>query len=344
MTSQVSAQTVKHTVKSGDTLYEIALENSIKTEKLRQANGLKKGEVLKIGRILTIPTGKHPSEKSISTYKVKKGDALSLIAQKYGTDVKTLKSLNHLKSDVLRAGSTIKVPGIGAKEKKSIQTATYRIKSGDALYTVAKKYGTDVKTLQKINKMKGTRITAGQTIKVPAAGGTKTYQAKKQKSSKNFVASISSNPAVTKGEKSSWNPLEKFFSAKKTDQPKSKKIIEVAKTKLGNKYVWGAVGTKGTFDCSGFTKYCYKKNGIEIPRTSIMQSKYGKFVKRSELKKGDLIFFDTSKRRKGYVNHVGIYMGDNKFIHASSAGKKVIITSLKKPFYSQRYMGARRPS
>ena len=118
----------------------------------------------------------------------------------------------------------------------------------------------------------------------------------------------------------------------------------MAKKKLGRRYVWGATGTKNTFDCSGFTKYVYKKNGIDIPRTSINQSKYGKYVSRKNLKKGDLIFFDTSKRRKGYVNHVGIYLGNGKFIHASSAKKKVVITSLNKNFYSQRYKGARRPS
>jgi cell wall-associated NlpC family hydrolase len=120
------------------------------------------------------------------------------------------------------------------------------------------------------------------------------------------------------------------------------KMIKLAKNKLGRKYVWGAVGQKNTFDCSGLTKYVCKKNGITIPRRAIQQSKYGKYISRKNLKPGDLIFFDTSKRRKGYVNHVGIYIGNNQFIHASSAKKKVIITSLNKNFYSQRYKGARR--
>ena len=124
---------------------------------------------------------------------------------------------------------------------------------------------------------------------------------------------------------------------------KCKKITKDAKKKLGKRYVWGASGTKNTYDCSSFTKYVYRKNGISIPRTSINQSKHGKYVKRKDLKKGDLIFFDTSKRRKGYVNHVGIYLGNNKFIHASSAKKKVVVSSLSK-FYGQRYKGARRPS
>jgi cell wall-associated NlpC family hydrolase len=131
---------------------------------------------------------------------------------------------------------------------------------------------------------------------------------------------------------------------KDKNSDKCQRITSVAKTKLGKRYVWGASGNKNTYDCSSFTKFVYKKIGITLPRTSINQSKFGKYVKRSELQKGDLIFFDTSKRRKGYVNHVGIYLGDNKFIHASSAKKKVVITSLNKDFYSNRYKVARRPS
>ena len=135
--------------------------------------------------------------------------------------------------------------------------------------------------------------------------------------------------------------MDVFFSGKGSSA-KSKKITKLAKKKLGKRYVWGAIGQKNTFDCSGFTTYVCKKNGISIPRRAIEQSKHGKYISRSQLKPGDLIFFDTSKRRKGYVNHVGIYLGGNKFIHASSAKKKVVITSLSKPFYSQRYKGARR--
>ena len=134
-----------------------------------------------------------------------------------------------------------------------------------------------------------------------------------------------------------------FVSDNNANSIKASKIIDMAKTKLGRKYVWGATGKGGTFDCSGFTLYVYKKNGIHIPRTSRNQAKYGKHIARNNLKKGDLIFFDTSRHRKGYVNHVGIYLGNGKFIHASSAQKKVTISNLSK-FYAQRYVGARRPS
>jgi len=118
-------------------------------------------------------------------------------------------------------------------------------------------------------------------------------------------------------------------------------ISQLAKNELGKKYIWGATGPQ-CFDCSGFTSSIYKKLGINIPRVSRNQAKHGIYVKRENLKMGDLIFFDTSKEKKGIINHVGIYLGENKFIHASSAKKAVVVTSLNKPFYSQRYKWARR--
>ena len=128
---------------------------------------------------------------------------------------------------------------------------------------------------------------------------------------------------------------------RKRVETKAQKIIILAKKKLGRKYVWGATGND-TFDCSGLTSYVYKKNGIRLPRRAISQSKVGKQVSRSRLRPGDLVFFDTSKEHRGYVNHVGIYIGHNKFIHASSAKKKVVITSLNKPFYAHRFKLGRR--
>ncbi len=90
-------------------------------------------------------------------------------------------------------------------------------------------------------------------------------------------------------------------------------------------------------------QYVMKKSkGVVIPRVSRRQAYYGKYITRKNLKPGDLIFFDTSKRRRGYVNHVGIYIGNNKFIHASSARHRVIITSLNSPFYRSRFKWGRR--
>ncbi len=132
----------------------------------------------------------------------------------------------------------------------------------------------------------------------------------------------------------------------KTDLDKSnssaiERLLQEAKGHLGKRYVWGAIGPR-RFDCSGFTSYVCRKSGIHIPRTSIKQGRVGKKISRRHLKKGDLVFFDTSKRRRGYINHVGIYIGGQKFIHASSAKRRVVISSLNKRFYKARFKWGRR--
>lgn len=122
---------------------------------------------------------------------------------------------------------------------------------------------------------------------------------------------------------------------------KEDEIIATAVAFLDTKYVWAASGPSA-FDCSGFTKYVYKENGMSLPRYSGNQAKVGTKVDFSDLQKGDLVFFDTDKRYTKKVNHVGIYMGNGKFIHASSAKRKVIITSFKKAFYKKRFLWGQR--
>ncbi len=109
----------------------------------------------------------------------------------------------------------------------------------------------------------------------------------------------------------------------------------------GHKYVWGAEND-GCYDCSGLTYYTYGSMGIEIPRVARDQYKVGTPIPRDQLQKGDLVFFDTSKSRSGRVTHVGIYLGNGKFQHASSSKGRVVISSLNSPYYSNRYLGARR--
>lgn len=124
-----------------------------------------------------------------------------------------------------------------------------------------------------------------------------------------------------------------------SDSNAASAVVSLAYSKLGSPYVWGAEGPS-SFDCSGFTQYVFKNAAsINLPRVSRDQSKFGQAISRNNLQKGDLIFFDTDKN--GSVNHVGIYMGNNEFIHASSGGKKVIISQLNS-YYSSAYTNARR--
>ena len=120
------------------------------------------------------------------------------------------------------------------------------------------------------------------------------------------------------------------------------KVISYAKSLLGKPYVWGAQGPN-SFDCSGYTHYVFKNAAnIIIPRTSAEQSTYGTYVSKSKLQPGDLVFFDTNGNNDGNVSHVGIYIGNNQFIHCSSSKEQVVISQLDSNYYSGAYVNARR--
>lgn len=115
-------------------------------------------------------------------------------------------------------------------------------------------------------------------------------------------------------------------------------IVEKAKTKLGTRYVWGATGPT-VFDCSGLAQWCNKQVGINIPRTSLEQSRGGKSVSKNDLKPGDLVFFKTTPAP---VGHVGIYVGNGRMIHTSTPSKPCRYDEVFTGHYGQRYVNARR--
>jgi len=118
-------------------------------------------------------------------------------------------------------------------------------------------------------------------------------------------------------------------------------MLENAKDHLGENYVWGGT-TPNAFDCSGYMQYLYKKEGVELPRTAYAQSKVGKKISRFKVKKGDLLFFLTDKSRGIPVTHVGMYLGNDKFIHAASKKKGIIISSFSKSRYALLFVKATR--
>ncbi len=124
--------------------------------------------------------------------------------------------------------------------------------------------------------------------------------------------------------------------------PDRKALSVLLKKQLGKPYIWAEEGPDA-FDCSGLVYYCYASMNMQgIPRVARKQAKVGKRVNPKDLKYGDLIFFDTTPRKTGQITHVGIYIGDGKFEHASNEKEGVKISSLSKPYYRSRIKLCRR--
>ena len=120
----------------------------------------------------------------------------------------------------------------------------------------------------------------------------------------------------------------------------SSTMINIAHGYIGSPYSYGGTSSAG-FDCSGFTQRVFSDSGSSLPRTTGAQFGVGASVDKGSLQAGDLVFFNTSGKS---VSHVGIYIGSNNFIHASSS-RGVMISSIYDPHYwGSRYIGARRPN
>jgi cell wall-associated NlpC family hydrolase len=119
-------------------------------------------------------------------------------------------------------------------------------------------------------------------------------------------------------------------------------VLQKALALLGTPYRWGGTDPNKGFDCSGLVGYVFRNAlGIELPRVSRDMARNGELVTdRAQLAAGDLVFFG----RKGRVNHVGIYLGDGRFVHAPSRGKDVTVSELNTGYWAGRFMQARRVS
>lgn len=153
------------------------------------------------------------------------------------------------------------------------------------------------------------------------------------------LLSMSSASIARQPPSSTINPASakdpRFFNIKFL----GKRVINSAKKFLNVPYVWGGTTPKG-FDCSGLVQYIYRNEGVRLPRTAAQQYKSIRKIKREHAAKGDLIFFHMGRGVR-YVDHVGIYIGNNQFIHAPSKGKNVKISKLSS-FWKKKIVGIGR--
>lgn len=313
-----NAYAATYTVKKGDTLSKIANKYHISIKDLKSLNHLK-SDVIRINQKLTV-TKPSTSKKAAATtkqktYKVKKGDSLSKIAKAYKVTVAQLKSWNKLKSDVIKVGQTLKVSkpaSSTASEAASpqVKTYTYTVVSGDTLGKIAQKSNTTVQKLKELNNLKSDLIYVGQKLKV-------TTQIK--------AGNDDNNNAV--------NDDQTDYSVTK--------LVSTAKSLIGVPYLYAGTTSKG-FDCSGFIYYVFNHAGNDLDRlSSAGYYDHSTSVSKSQARVGDLVFFkDTDDSFKG-ISHLGIYLGNNDFIHASSSDG-VTISDLESKYYQDHYAGIRR--
>jgi hypothetical protein len=144
--------------------------------------------------------------------------------------------------------------------------------------------------------------------------------------------------------------IEEFYIVSPTDYSVAKRvsrgeaylrdeIVSTAESFIGVPYSWGGTSPQQGFDCSGLTLAVYKLNGLKLPRSSKDQFAVGIPINRSQLSKGDLVFFATSQGKK--VTHVGIYLGEGQFIHAPGKDKRIRYDSLLNGYFKTHFMGAR---
>ena len=117
------------------------------------------------------------------------------------------------------------------------------------------------------------------------------------------------------------------------------KVVSIAAGLIGTPYRYGGETPKAGFDCSGLVFYSFEQMGMNVPRTAADQRKAAERVARDDLEPGDLLFFRSSK---GRIDHVGIYAGDGRFIHAPNSGSVVSYAYLDTPYYRSHFVSAGR--
>ncbi len=282
------------------------------------------------------------------SHKVKKNDSLYSLAKKYHVSVNDIKVANNLVSTHIKSGDILVIPPRAASAgggeesgKQRIAGAIYRVKRGDSLARVARRSGVSVEELKRLNKLRGNKLKPGRVLVLketePAEKPVKVVV--KNYPMKNAPAFDNSQYDQTLAELTDFDPEKKVDLSKNMESSLdvSKRLKKTAYSFLGTRYRFGGTSRSG-IDCSGFVQNVFRELQVSLPRTAREQYWVGEKVDPYDLQKGDLLFFHTYA---SYPSHVGIYLGDNKMIHASSRDHKVVISPITS-YYRSRFIGAKR--
>jgi peptidoglycan DL-endopeptidase LytE len=289
-------------------------------------------------------------------YTVKKGDNVSRISKKFRITPEQLRDANDLDSNKLSVGHKLVIPsGTTARTAPAAETEPaaekdrgdqapgtgnsddlkkievgyryHKVQSGETLASIAKKHGISTNELRAINDLRKKKIRPGQNLIVG-----NTYDSDDSPGTKSRkIMRIDISGKIDQVKALSGSPELSAMSV-------NERLLLFAQKLLDIPYKFGANGVFG-LDCSSYVQQVYGLIDMQLPRSAREQFKVGEKISKDELRSGDLIFFRTYAR---FPSHVGIYIGDNLFIHASSLSKKVRIDSLDQPFYVKRFIGAKR--
>ena len=207
---------------------------------------------------------------------------------------------------------------------------SHTVARGETLSRIAARYGVTAAEIARLNRLDGDKIGAGQQLLIEpcdplAAAGSAPPPL-------GGLAATAADPAAQSALRGDNRSLPS------PSAEIAQRVINLARTMLNVPYRFGGSSLRG-IDCSAYVQRVYGLLDVGIPRTAREQYSVGARIDRDDVQVGDLVFFRTYA---SFPSHVGIYLGENQFIHASSMVDKVTIDSLDLPYYRKRFIGARR--
>jgi peptidoglycan endopeptidase LytE len=354
-----------HVVQPGENLYRIALRYGVTVHALAAYNGISNVTLIRVGQVLRIPTTGSRERVSTATPSVKKtpgvqsaspvrtvsyryivrhGDTLYSIATRFGITVATLKRANSLTDNFLHSGQVLLVPGVKVTAQTPPPGPTVKVKGP----IESKADSEPVAVPPTVEANVGDTVTIQRPLRVRRGPGnyfTTLALVAPQTQLVVTARSAAWTEVQLPGGDAGWVP-QGDLSGAPVSRPQIKAqlatgdmIVHEAMQYLGTRYVWGGVSSSG-LDCSGFIYIVFSTFAPDLLRLSSYDYfRMGAPVDQAALQPGDLVFFTTYAPG---ASHVGIYVGDHKFIHASTSGRHVAIASLDEDYYVTRYVGARR--
>lgn len=260
-----------------------------------------------------------------TNYTIRKGDSLYRISNKFGTDIETIRAVNGLRSDKLVPGKELLIPSGSAMEPSPTH---YKVKRGDSLWSISRRFDISVDELKALNGQSSDRLTPGQELLIAEVP----HEEEHIRNSEATLTVIPGPDRAVPGEDANTG------AATEANEKMRDFLAYITKQTLGIPYKFGANSPKST-DCSGYVQRVFSFLGMRLPRSAREQYKVGAEVEKDKLSVGDLVFFRTYAP---FPSHVGIYLGDNLFVHASALARKVTIDNLNTPYYIKRFIGAKR--